>query len=93
MPESDLEALSNSSLVLPDYKSNPRVTTREEMAQLGRLLVKSFPAFYGNGHGRSIQQHQEAEGEPGDRLTRCEIGLHLLLPSLAVAAMRMALSH
>ena len=36
VPESDLEALTDSCLVLPDYKSNPRVTTREEMAQLVR---------------------------------------------------------
>ena len=36
VPESELEALTDSCLVLPDYKSNPRVATREEMAQLVR---------------------------------------------------------
>jgi alcohol dehydrogenase class IV len=36
VPESELEALIDSCLVLPDYKSNPRIATREEMGQLVR---------------------------------------------------------
>jgi alcohol dehydrogenase class IV len=36
VPESELEALTDSCLVLPDYKSNPRIATRAEMAQLVR---------------------------------------------------------
>ena len=36
VPDSELEALTDSCLVLPDYKANPRVATREEMAELVR---------------------------------------------------------
>ncbi len=36
VPERELEALTESCFVLPDYKSNPRVATRAEMAELVR---------------------------------------------------------
>ena len=34
MPESEIVALADQSMVLPDYKNNPRVATRDEMINL-----------------------------------------------------------
>jgi len=34
IPESELDALTRQSMVLPDYECNPRVTTEEEMREL-----------------------------------------------------------
>lgn len=34
MPESEIEALSGQCMVLPDYKGNPRVATKDEMIDL-----------------------------------------------------------
>jgi alcohol dehydrogenase class IV len=34
IPEGELPALAKQSMVLPDYKSNPRVATEEEMLEL-----------------------------------------------------------
>lgn len=34
VPEEELPALAKQSMVLPDYKSNPRVTTEDEMLEL-----------------------------------------------------------
>lgn len=34
MPESEIEALAKQSMVLPDYKNNPRVATYDEMVDL-----------------------------------------------------------
>ena len=34
MPENEIEALAKQSMVLPDYKGNPRVATLEEMIGL-----------------------------------------------------------
>jgi alcohol dehydrogenase class IV len=36
MPENEIEALADQCMVLPDYKGNPRVATREEMVELVR---------------------------------------------------------
>ena len=41
VPQNELEALASQSMVLPDYTSNPRVATREEMIA---LLVESYPS-------------------------------------------------
>ena len=34
MPENEIEALAIQSMVLPDYKANPRIATRDEMIEL-----------------------------------------------------------
>ena len=34
VPAEELPALAKQSMVLPDYKNNPRVTTRDEMLDL-----------------------------------------------------------
>mgnify|MGYP006281434961 FL=1 len=34
MPEEEIKALADQSMVLPDYKGNPRVASREEMMEL-----------------------------------------------------------
>jgi alcohol dehydrogenase class IV len=34
MPEEEIEALADQSMVLPDYKANPRVATRAEMVEI-----------------------------------------------------------
>jgi alcohol dehydrogenase class IV len=34
MPEEEIPALAKQSMVLPDYKGNPRVATDEEMLEL-----------------------------------------------------------
>jgi len=34
MPEDEIKALAKASMVLPDYRSNPRVTTKKEMESL-----------------------------------------------------------
>lgn len=34
MPENEIDALADQCMVLPDYKGNPRVATREEMVEL-----------------------------------------------------------
>lgn len=34
MPENEIEALADQSMVLPDYKANPRVATRAEMVEI-----------------------------------------------------------
>lgn len=39
IPENELEALAKQSMVLPDYKNNPKVASYEEIAE---LLKKSF---------------------------------------------------
>jgi alcohol dehydrogenase class IV len=36
MPESEIEKLAMQSMVLPDYKANPKVATQEEMIELVR---------------------------------------------------------
>lgn len=36
MPENEIEALAKQSMVLPDYKNNPKVASYEEMVQLVR---------------------------------------------------------
>jgi len=36
MPESEIEALAKQCMVLPDYKGNPRVASKEEMIELVR---------------------------------------------------------
>lgn len=36
MPENEIELLANQCMVLPDYKANPRVATKEEMLELVR---------------------------------------------------------
>ncbi|MFN2396437.1 MAG: iron-containing alcohol dehydrogenase [Bacteroidales bacterium] len=36
MPENEIEALAIQSMVLPDYKADPRIATREEMMRLVR---------------------------------------------------------
>jgi len=44
IPEAELSKLAEQSMVLPDYKSNPRVATPAEMEALVR---ESFPSFKG----------------------------------------------
>ena len=34
MPQDEIEALADQSMVLPDYKANPRVATRKEMVEI-----------------------------------------------------------
>lgn len=41
IPEEEIPALANQSMVLPDYKGNPRVATEDEMLE----LIKK--AYYG----------------------------------------------
>ena len=41
MPEEQIPALAKQSMVLPDYKGNPRVATEEEML----VLIKQ--AYFG----------------------------------------------
>jgi alcohol dehydrogenase class IV len=36
MPESEIVDLAKQSMVLPDYKGNPRIATYEEMVELVR---------------------------------------------------------
>ena len=38
MPEDEIEELAVQSMVLPDYKANPRVATREEMIELVKAV-------------------------------------------------------
>jgi len=36
MPQNEIEVLADQCMVLPDYKGNPRITSREEMVGLVR---------------------------------------------------------
>ncbi len=39
MPEEEIQLLSEASMILPDYKNNPRVATESEMLE---LIQKSY---------------------------------------------------
>jgi alcohol dehydrogenase class IV len=41
MPESEIETLARQCMVLPDYKGNPRVATKDEMIELVKKAYQS----------------------------------------------------